>query len=213
MKTGMMLLLAFLMMGGLSACGSNVAKTERATATAGSTGPQVKPNESGQNQAATKPHKVLVAYYSWGGNTREIAQQIQKSMGGDIFEIQPAKPYPTDYDAVVKQAKEEISADYRPVLKEKVGNIDQYDVVFVGTPNWWSTIAPPVATFLSENNLAGKTVVPFVTHGGGGQAKCFGDIAKLCPQSTLLDGFVISGRNAKDGQNEVNKWLSRINLK
>lgn len=209
MKKGMMLLLAFFMLGGLTACGSNAASTESGNE-AGKTAKQTEPVSK---QDSTKTHKVLVAYYSWGGNTREVAQQIQKSTGGDIFEIQPEKPYPTDYDAVVKQAKEEISADYRPALKGKVNNLDQYDVVFVGTPNWWSTIAPPVATFLGENNMAGKTVVPFVTHGGGRQAKCFDEIAKLCPQSTILDGFVISGKNAKSGQNEVDQWLKKIHLK
>lgn len=213
MKKSMMLLVALSMLGVLTGCGSNTAKTESANATAGSSGSQVKQNESAQKQSMTKPHKILVAYYSWGGNTREVAQQIQKSTGGNIFEIQPEKAYPTDYDAVVKQAKEEISADYRPTLKGKVSDLDQYDVVFVGTPNWWSTIAPPVATFLSENNMAGKTVVPFVTHGGGRQANCFDAVAKLCPQSTMLDGFVISGRNAKNGQNEVDQWLNKINMK
>ena len=202
-------MLAFFMMGGLTACGSNTTKSESGNAS----GIQAKQNEPTQTQAAAKTHKVLVAYYSWGGNTREVAQQIQKSTGGDIFEIQPEQPYPTDYDAVVKQAKEEISAGYRPALKAKVSNLDQYDVIFVGTPNWWSTIAPPVAAFLSENNLAGKTVVPFVTHGGGRQAKCFDEIAKLCPQSIVLDGFVISGKNAKNGQNEVDQWLNKIHMK
>lgn len=130
-----------------------------------------------------------------------------------MFEIQPVTPYSSDYDATVNQVKEEIASELKPALKAKVDNLSAYDVVFVGSPVWWRTIAPPVATFLTENNLSGKTVVPFVTHAGSGQARCFDDIAKLSPQSTILKGFVISGRSAQNGQAEVDKWLSEINMK
>ena len=92
--------------------------------------------------------KVLVAYFSHSGNTREVARQISEATGGDLFEIVPATPYPTEYRAVVDQGKKEIEAGVRPALKNPVGDLSQYDVIFVGSPCWWATIAPPVATLL-----------------------------------------------------------------
>ena len=94
--------------------------------------------------------KVLVAYFSHSGNTREVARQISEATGGDLFEIVPATPYPTEYRAVVDQGKKEIEAGVRPALKNPVGDLSQYDVIFVGSPCWWATIAPPVATFLTS---------------------------------------------------------------
>lgn len=79
--------------------------------------------------------------------------------------------YPTHYNAVVKQAKKEIQASYLPPLKNPLSDVQTYEVIFIGTPNWWSTIAPPVSTFLTENKLADKQIIPFCTHGGGGLAK------------------------------------------
>ena len=108
--------------------------------------------------------KILVAYFSHSGNTREIANQIHKSVGGDIFEIQVVKPYPHDYDAVVQQARQELDSGYKPVLKTKIENIKSYDLVFIGYPNWCSTVPAPVRTFLSEYDFSGKTIVPFCTH-------------------------------------------------
>ena len=208
MKKTLVLILSLLVSASLTACGSSTATTETKQEHAGSSNTQ-----PAQPQTQSKPKKVLVAYYSWGGNTREVARQIQKSTGGDLFEIQPVTPYPSDYEATTKQAKEEIASEFKPALKAKVDNLNSYDVVFVGSPVWWGTVASPVTSFLTENNLTRKTVVPFVTHAGSGQARCFDDIAKLSPQSTILKGFVISGRNAQNGQAEVDKWLSEINMK
>ena len=117
---------------------------------------------------------VLVAYFSRSGNTRKIANLIHQEVGGTLYEIQPQVPYPNSYDAVVDQAKKEIQAGYKPALQSTLDHIESYDTIFVGSPNWWSTIAPPVTTFLSEYDLSGKTIVPFCTHGGGG----LGRIAK-----------------------------------
>lgn len=167
-----------------------------------------------QSSKVADGKKILIVYYSWseGKNTEAIAQQIQKTTGGDIFEIVPAEAYPNDYQACVDQAKKEINEGFKPVLKSKVKDIESYDIIFVGTPNWWNTMAPPVATFLSENNLAGKTVIPFCTHGGGREARCFTDMGKLCTQSTVLNGLAISGSMAKSSQNEVDKWLKEIKI-
>ena len=156
--------------------------------------------------------KILVAYFSHSGNTREIANQIHKIVGGDIFEIQSVSPYPKDYDAVVKQARQELDSGYKPELKTKVDNIGSYDVIFIGYPIWMGTFPAPVKTFLSEYDLSGKTIVPFCTHGGGGPGRSVADISRFCPKSTLLDSFEILGSNVKSAQSEVSEWLRKIKI-
>jgi flavodoxin len=156
--------------------------------------------------------KILIAYFSHTGNTREIANQIHKIVGGDIFEIQVVKPYPNNYDALVKQARQELDSGYKPELKTKVENIKSYDLIFIGYPNWCGTFPAPVKTFLSGYDFSGKTIVPFCTHGGGGLGRSIADISKLCPKSTLLDSFAILGTDAKTGQNKVSEWLRKIKI-
>ncbi len=166
-----------------------------------------------QSSKSEESKKILIVYYSWSGNTKEVAQQIQKTTGGDIFEIVPIEAYPVNYQECIDQAKEEINAGFKPALQSKVEDIESYDIIFVGTPNWWSTIAPPVVTFLSEYNLEGKTIVPFCTHGNGGKARCFSDMAEHCLKSTFIEnGFAISGNSAKSAQNEVDQWLQEIKI-
>jgi len=164
------------------------------------------------NLYAQSSQKILVAYYSHSGNTKVVAEQIQNATEADIFEIVPVVAYPTDYQTVVDQAKEEINKNYHPALKSKIENIDQYDVIFVGSPNWWSTVAPPVATFLAENDLSGKTIVPFITHEGSRMGRSEDDIKKLCPNSTVLKGLPIRGGSVKNAQADVNKWLKEIGV-
>ena len=120
--------------------------------------------------------KILIAYYSWSGHTKKVAEAIQNEIGGDLFEIQPETAYSDDYKTVVDQAKKEINEGYRPALKNNVANIAQYDIVFIGSPNWWGTIAPVVSTFVEQNDLSGKTVVPFITHGSGGEQNTITDL-------------------------------------
>jgi flavodoxin len=154
--------------------------------------------------------KMLVAYFSHSGHTREIALQIKEATGADVFEIVPVRSYPTDYSAVVEQAKQELKADYRPELKSVVSNIASYDVIFVGSPCWWSTIAPPVMTFLSSHDFSGKTIVPFITHEGSGLGKSVQDVKRLASGATLLEGQAFRGHAVKDARNDVLKWLREI---
>jgi flavodoxin len=154
--------------------------------------------------------KILVAYFSHSGNTREIANQIHKGVGGDIFEIQTVKPYPKDYNAVVKQARQELDSSYEPALKIKIENIKSYDSVFLGYPIWWYTIPAPIVAFLSEYDFSGKTIVPFCTHAGSCLSRSVMDISKLCPRSILLEGIAIWGKDVKTAQDKVSDWLRRI---
>ena len=121
---------------------------------------------------------ILIAYYSWHGNTRRIAKLIERETGGTLFEIEPARPYTTDYQAVVQQAKKEIQAGFRPELKA-MPESTSYEVLFLGTPIWWHTLVPPLAAFIDRCDLNRKTVVPFLTHGGGGSGSFEKDITRM----------------------------------
>ena len=158
----------------------------------------------------TEPGKVLVAYYSWGGNTRFAAERIQKLTGGTLFEIKPVKAYPVDYGACVEQAKRECRDEFEPELATKVDDFSKYDVIFVGTPNWWSTMAPPVLTFLTSSDFRGKTVIPFVTHGGGGMARCEQDMRKACPQASFVRGGAFSGSGIRNAEAALAKWVNEV---
>ncbi len=164
-------------------------------------------------ETATGGKNILITYYSRTGNTREIANHILARVGGDILELQPVEPYPEDYEAVKDRAMQELNSGFKPALKTKVEKIASYDIIFVGSPIWWGTIAAPVKSFLSEYDLSGKTIVPFITHEGSGLGRSVRDISKLCPKSILLDGLAIWGNNAKTAQNDVAEWVRRLGVK
>ena len=149
---------------------------------------------------------ILTAFYSHSGVTKKVAEQIHAKVGGDIHEIVEQNPYPRDYNTVVEQAKREIVQGYRPKLKSDAPDLSKYDVIFIGSPNWWSTIALPVATFLTSANFTDKTVIPFITHGGGGLNRTVNDIKKLAQGATVLDGF--DANNAA----RLSAWLKSLNV-
>jgi len=163
-------------------------------------------------QAAKSGKKILIVYYSRTGNTREVANQIHQLIGGDSVAIEPVTPYPSDYRETTKQAKRELESGYRPPIKTKIPDLASYDMVFVGSPNWWGTISMPVMTFLSENDLSGKTIAPFMTHGGSALGQSRADIEKLCPKATILEGLAIPGTSAKTSQKDVVAWLRSIGM-
>lgn len=124
--------------------------------------------------------KTLVAYFTLTGNTENAAKIIAEETGADLYQIELVTPYPSEYKAQTELAKKELSDGTLPPIKPWPKNISDYDVVFVGSPVWWGTMATPVRTFLASGALKGKTVIPFVTHGGGGADKSFTDTTKLC---------------------------------
>ena len=120
-------------------------------------------------------NKILIAYFSHSGNTKVVANSIKENIGGDIFEIKTSLSYPTSYNAVVDKAKKEQNANDRPELISHVENMDSYNVIFIGYPNWWGTIPMAEFTFLEEYNFSGKTIIPFCTHANtstAGWASC-----------------------------------------
>ena len=156
---------------------------------------------------ALEPEKILIAYFSHTGRTQVTAKQIQGKIGGKLFKIVPANPYPNNYNQCVEQAKKELAAQLRPDLQTNVENMNGYDLVFIGYPNWWGTIPMPVATFLTSYDLSGATIAPFCTHGGGGIGRSVKDIIELCRQSTVLDGLAIRGGSVSSAQESVSRWL------
>lgn len=156
--------------------------------------------------------KVLTVYFSHSGNTQQCAQKIHEQVGGDIFEIVPATPYPQDYNTVVEQAKRELKSGHRPALKARGPRLAEYDVIFVGSPNWWNTVAPPVMTFLEGQDLAGKAIFPFMTHEGTGLGRSVRDIAALSPDATVVEGFAIRGGEAGRAGMKIAQWLRKLGM-
>ena len=150
--------------------------------------------------------KVAVVYFSWGGNTRFAAETIAKKAGAATFEIKAEKPYNSDFNKCCDEAKPECRAKtLRPIKPIEGLDLAKYDVVFVGSPNWWGTIAPPVRTWLTQNSAAlkGKTLCLFQTHGGGGMqslgrdfASVVGEGAKILPPKAFAGSSVKSSVKA-----------------
>lgn len=156
--------------------------------------------------------KKLIAYFTYTGHTKGIAEQIQEIAGGTIFEIRPAEPYSEDYDTCEAKAKKEIKDKYHPALAENVDNLDQYDTIFIGTPNWFNKVASPVATFLSENNFAGKTIVPFCTNGGDGARRVASDISQYVNGVRILEYLDIYEDGGSNASAKIKSWLSQNGL-
>jgi flavodoxin len=169
--------------------------------------------------------KVLIVYLSRTNNTKMIAEFIHQKVGGTIVALELETPYPADYNATVQQVARENETDYLPPLKTKIDRIEQYDVVFLGFPTWGMQLPPPVKSFLRQYNVKDKTVIPFNTNAGYGEGSSFQTVRELCPQSTVLEGFVIRGGVERDGQylvikgaraeeaeKEVESWLRKIKV-
>lgn len=162
--------------------------------------------ELGAQGRAVGP-KTLVAYFSRSGNTRVVAGLIQRALGADLFEIQPATPYPKDYLATVEQARQERDCGRERALATKVMNMANYDTVFLGFPIWGETAPPVIRAFLSAHDLLGKTLIPFITHGGYGLGNSQAVLARYAPIARLREGFVMEADQERRTMDRVNKWM------
>ena len=166
--------------------------------------------------------KVAVIYFSQSkvGNTAMVAKWIVKHTGGDLVPIEAVEPYPDAYGKTLKAAQKDMENGGTRTIKP-VKPLDGYDIVFIGSPIWYGTYAPPVAEFFKAHDFAGKTVVPFCTHGGGGASRFFVDVRKACPKATIKDGLTIRGSNQierrlgtgvtlRHTEDDIVNWLNAV---
>lgn len=166
-------------------------------------------------------NKILVAFFSRAdenynvgyikvGNTQKIAEVIAKQTGADMFHIETVTPYPAEYMPCIDQAKKELQAKARPEVKGDV-KVEDYDVIFIGYPNWWGE--PPMAlyTFIERHNWQGKTIIPFITHEGSGFGGTDRRVAAACKGATALKGLAVQGKTAQNGADStVLNWLKGL---
>lgn len=183
------------------------------------------PSNTPDNPIVTND-KVLIAYFSLAenmenevdvstsasmglpGDVTRLAGLIQDYTGGELFSIRTVKKYPNNFQAVVDENHAETD---NPALQSQVEDISQYDTVFIGYPVWASNVPRAIRTFIAENDLSGKTVVPFCTHDGYGAGSSYSTIRSLSGANTL-DGIALRGTQVVTSQDEVNAWLSRIGI-
>ena len=173
--------------------------------------PSEEPAES-ETPTAEDSSSALIAYFSWSGNTEQVAQIIQQETGGDLFEIAPATPYTDDYNELLDIAQQEQSDNARPELAGQVENWEQYDTIFVGYPNWWSDAPMAVYTFVESYDWSVKTLVPFNTSASGGFGRSLSGLEESASGATILDGLSFTERTLGDAQSEVTTWLDKLGL-
>ena len=227
MKKWTSLLLVLAMTLSLAACGSSGnqestpeppasgsgSTTEETPAPTGTETPAEEPSEEpAESEMSTTgdSSSVLIAYFSWSGNTEQVAQIIQQETGGDLFEIAPATAYTDDYNELLDIAQQEQSDNARPELAGQVENWEQYDTVFVGYPNWWSDAPMAVYTFVESYDWDGKTLVPFNTSASGGFGRSLSGLEKSASGAVILEGISFTERTLGDAQSEVTAWLDSL---
>ena len=176
-----------------------------------------------EKEVMEKKAKVLIVFFSHAGenyavgnikvgNTKLVADEIQKVTGGDEFEIAADKNYDLPYNDLVNVAKEETEKGEKPSFKGEIKNIDDYDTVFIGGPIWWGTYPRVMFTFFDKYDLNGKTIIPFSTHEGSGLGSVVEDLKTLYPNATFKEAFSIYGTETRKDLSKVDKWLKRLDF-
>lgn len=169
------------------------------------------PDEPGENpDIPNSDSKILVAYFSWGGTTQRMAQEIVDQTGADLFRIEPVVPYPTEYTPCTEVALDERDNNARPAIADKVDNWEQYDIIFIGCPVWWHTAPMIICTFAESYDFKGKTLIPFCTYAATYRDETLARIVELTPDADHLTGEgLTSGRiNAE----VIRGWLREIGI-
>ena len=208
--------------GGTAASSGGSASSEPAASAFASSAQPAASSEAAEPSADAEPSAepetpageggTLVAYFSWSGNTQQMAQIIAEQTGGDLFEIAPATPYTEDYDELLDIAQQEQAEEARPALADEVENWDSYDTVFVGYPNWWGDAPMAVYTFLESYDWTGKTLVPFNTSASSGFGRSLEGIAQSAAGATVLEGLALTEGELSDEQDRVTEWLDGLGL-
>lgn len=155
---------------------------------------------------------TLIAYFSWSGNTEQMAQFIQDETGGELFTIEPAIPYTDDYDTLLDIAQQEQADNARPELASQVENWDSYEVIFVGYPDWWSDAPMLIYSFLESYDWTGKTLIPFCTSGGSGFGRSLDKLPNSTSGATILEGLHINGDSVDGAAEDVAAWIDDLGL-
>lgn len=191
--------------------------------------------ENGADASGTAGSNILVAYFTYGenadlgdnvdasssasiqmldgqvsGNTGVVASVIADLTGADIFSIRTVESYPDNYNDTIDQGQEEQQEDVRPELSGQIENLDSYDTIFLGYPNWWGDMPMAIYSFLDEYDLSGKTIVPFVTSGGSGFSGSVEEIEDAEPDAEVLEGLSLSDSEATDAQSDIEEWLGEL---
>ena len=170
-----------------------------------------KPEEPGDNpDTPSGDSKILVAYFSWGGTTQRMAEEIVRQTGADIFRIEPVVPYPTEYTPCTEVAREEKDNNARPAIVGEVENWSDYDTVFIGCPVWWWTTPMIICTFAESHDFEGKTVVPFCTYASTYRDETLARIVELTPDAEHLTGEGLT--SGRINEQNISSWLNEIGI-
>ena len=170
-------------------------------------------DQTPESPSAAPAGKTLVAVFSWSGNTLQVAERISDRSGSDLFRIEPAVPYTTDYDEVLEVARAEQQNGEMPAIAGTVGDWGSYDRIFLGYPVWWYDAPQIIKSFVSQYDFSGKTVIPFCTSGGSQLATTLPEVEPLCQGATFLEGITIPGDTVASHMGEVDAWIDSLELK
>lgn len=199
MKKIVSIILSGVMLLMLGACGNTADNTDNIK--------QPAATSSSATLSDTADSKTLVAYFSYSGNTKSVAEKIAEKTGADIFVIDTTYDYPKEYNTVIEQAQQEKRENARPELSAAVENMADYDTVFIGYPNWWGDMPMVVYSFLDEYDLSGKTIIPFCTHGGSGLSGTVSSIKNAEPSADVKEGLAIRDNALDSSDSAIESWL------
>ena len=152
---------------------------------------------------------ILIVSYSYSGNTHRIAEEIGRQTGGRLCGIYPRQPYPSSFESLLAQVREEVRQGKKPALLPVSDSAENYDIIFVGSPNWCGTIAPPAASWLDRNDLQGKLILPFFSHCGGDRGNMEKAFLELCPGARLGESLYVLSDGKENLEKIVAAWLQK----
>jgi flavodoxin len=152
---------------------------------------------------------TLVVVFSWSGNTLAVANRVAEDLQADLFRIEPAVPYTSDYDEMLRVAQDEQVSKALPRIAAGVPDWDRYSTIYLGFPTWWGHLPQIVRSFLAEHDCSGRVVYPFNTNAGSGFASCLSDISDACPGADVRDGLSLRGDGVSSSTAEIDAWVAR----
>lgn len=156
--------------------------------------------------------KTLVVYFSESGNTRNMANIIGELTGAEVVEIEMQHPYSDNYSTLLDEAEQDLIANARPALRTQIRNMEEYDTILIGYPNWYAILPMPVFTFLESYNFGGKRIIPFCSHGNGMLGETVANICKACPEADVREALSITYSGGSSLRTEIRNWLTQHKL-